>query len=174
VTDLHDTAVWAGSTMGRYDSGKASAGEAVYACGVFSTSIVGTAFTIESVGAGAVRGFGKVHIDIGGEGHFRNAINLNVKTRTSYTNKPIPNLVLGRAQEMPFRNGVADLITVESSPFSPSEIARVISPNGTIRLVHPSEFAIDAGGHKAMIDLVGGSVTQRTRGFMTYTTIRLK
>jgi RHS repeat-associated protein len=56
--DLHDTAVWAGNTMGRYDSGKASAGEAVYACGVFSTKIVGTAFTIESVGAGTVRAFG--------------------------------------------------------------------------------------------------------------------
>ena len=51
---LHDQAVGAGDTMGRYDSGKASFGEAVWAVGTFSANIVGSAFLIEGAGAGLV------------------------------------------------------------------------------------------------------------------------
>jgi RHS repeat-associated protein len=53
---LYNTAAWAGDTMGRYDSGKATAGQAAYACGVFSVSIVGTAFSIEGLAAPALAG----------------------------------------------------------------------------------------------------------------------
>jgi RHS repeat-associated protein len=118
---------------------------------------------------------GKVHIDIGGEGRYRNAINLNPRTTTTTTGEsgqPIPNLVQGVGENAPFKNGVADLITVENTPLregSPSEIARILKPGGEVRLVHPADYA--ASAHQQVINAVGGTVHQTTDNGTTTTII---
>jgi len=118
---------------------------------------------------------GTVVIDVGGEGAHRGAINLNPNLTTSTTGapgRPIPNLVLGVGERLPFASHSADTLIVESAPVragSAQELARVIRPGGTIRLVHPSDYARAA--HQSVIDAVVGTVMQSTEGGMTTTVI---
>ncbi len=88
---------------------------------------------------------GKIHIDIGGEGHYPGANNLNpssVGTSPPYVrpDKIIPEHVCGVGESIPASHSTVDLITVESTPMTTrtySEIARVIRSGGEIRLLHP-------------------------------------
>ncbi|MEO6431713.1 MAG: hypothetical protein ABIO50_08165 [Nitrosospira sp.] len=93
-----------------------------------------------------------VTIDIGGEGRYIDedgrewgndqAINLNCSlNRTTYgdTKKPIPNLVFGFVQTMPFVDKFADTILINNAPIVVSEIERVIRPGGQIKIIYTSE-----------------------------------
>ena len=73
---------------------------------------------------GEHRGIVTIHLDIGGEGRYANAINVNPnRFVTEDPARAIPNLVLGRGEQLPFANGIADLITVESAPLRPGAAA---------------------------------------------------
>ena len=119
----------------------------------------------------------QVHIDVGGEGRYPGAINLNPRATTTTTGQPgqpIPNLVRGRGEAMPFKSGSADVITVESAPLrpgAPSEIARVVKPGGEVRLVHPDAYA--AQTHPAVVQATGGAATQTSANGVTTTIIRV-
>jgi hypothetical protein len=117
-----------------------------------------------------------VHIDIGGEGRYPNAINVNPNTTTSTTGtagRTIPNRVAGRGEGLPFGARHADGISLENAPITAqtaAEIARVIKPGGSIRLVSPSDYA--AAAHKRVIDSISGcNVQQSTVNGITTTTI---
>ncbi len=126
-------------------------------------------------GKGRIPSTGKVIIDIGGEGAHKGAINLNPNlwtTTTGTSGRPIPNLVMGVAEQLPFQSHSADTLIVESAPLrlgSATELARVIRPGGTIRLVHPSAYA--ASAHQGVIDAVGGAVVQTVHDGITTTII---
>ncbi|WP_305885087.1 RHS repeat-associated core domain-containing protein [Pleionea sp. CnH1-48] len=131
-----------------------------------------------SVGAAQVTKGGRVHIDVGGEGRFADAINLNPGTLTTTTGaagKPIPNLVQGVGNQMPFKSNAADVITLQNAPISnatASEIARVIKSGGKVRLQSPSDYATTA--HQRVIDAVGGTARQRTSSGMMITIINVR
>jgi len=126
---------------------------------------------------------GPVHIDIGGEGRYPGAINVNPNTTTSTTGtagRPIPNLVQATGERLPFANQAAQIVTIENTPISQataSQVARVIRPGGEIRLVSPADYARTA--HQRVIQAVpqGSTVTQTTVGTgdaaMTTTIIRV-
>jgi hypothetical protein len=95
-------------------------------------------------------------------------------TTTGTPGRLIPNRVAGVAEAMPFPDGVADVITVESTPLragAAAEIARVIKPGGRIRLVHPTAYALGTGAHQRVIDAVGGCFRQSERGGVVTTLI---
>jgi hypothetical protein len=126
--------------------------------------------------SGRTPGGGKrVHIDIGGEGRYSDAINVNPRTLTTTTGEPgrqIPNLVQALGEKLPFKARVADLITVENTPLkagAAEQIARVIKPGGEIRLIHPASYAESA--HQRVIDAVRGRTTQQTVEGITSTII---
>jgi hypothetical protein len=116
-----------------------------------------------------------LHIDIGGEGRYPNAVNVNPNTVTSTTGtagRPIPNRVAGTGQQLPFGNAVADGISLENAPILPrtaTEIARVLKPGGSVRLVSPADYAKVA--HQRVIDAVWGHVQQTTVNGITTTVI---
>lgn len=107
-----------------------------------------------------------IHIDIGGEGRYPDAINLNPSPTTTTgigmpVGSPIPNHVAGVGSHMPFPDDYADVITVESTPILPGtaeEIARVIQPGGRIRLYHPTDSSTPYGhlAHDEVVREVGG------------------
>jgi hypothetical protein len=114
----------------------------------------------------------RVHIDVGGEGRYRRAVNLNPRREATTTGTPgrrIPRLVQGVGEQLPFRSGIADLLTVENTPLRPgaaAELDRVIRRGGIIVLRHPADYAEIA--HRQVIVIVGGSYTQRiSRGMIT-------
>lgn len=86
---------------------------------------------------------GKLHIDIGGEGRYSNAYNLNPSSKgtvSPWAGKDIPHHVCGVGENIPVPSGTVDYLTLESTPMerkTVSEIARVIKPSGNIRLVSP-------------------------------------
>lgn len=116
-----------------------------------------------------------ITIDVGGEGRYVGAINLNPMNTTSTTgapNRPIPNHVEGIGEKMPFRSKVADKIIIEGAPIrpnTPQEIARVVKSGGVIQLLHPSAYATKA--HQEVIDATGGTHTQSTKDGLTTTII---
>lgn len=93
-----------------------------------------------------VRGF-PIHIDIGGEGRYADALNINPSKFTSTTGEPgqlIPNWIYGRADELPLPSGSVHRLTVESAPINNQailEILRVMRPRGQIDLYHPTDYA---------------------------------
>ena len=107
-----------------------------------------------------------VHLDIGGEGRYPGAFNVNPMGLTSTTGtpgRPIPNLVVGRAEALPIADHVADLVTVESAPIRPGaadEIARVLRPGGEIRLLHPAGYAAET--HGIVATALGADLVSRT------------
>lgn len=104
-------------------------------------------------------------LDIGGEGRHREAWNLNpspVKTRGPDRGKPIPQLILGRAEAIPLPDDSVDRVIVERTPMKRhalEEIERVISPRGTIILRHAVPPIIDP--HRLAIQLLPGRIQQR-------------
>ena len=121
-----------------------------------------------------------IHLDIGGEGRYPGAINVNPMGLTSTTGapgRPIPNLVVGRGEALPIADEVADLVTVESAPIrehAADEIARVLKPGGTVRLLHPAGYAAQTHGIVAAAlgpELVG-AVTTTGADDMTLTILR--
>ena len=67
---------------------------------------------------------------------------------------------------------MAEGISIENAPILPdtaAEIARVIKPGGSIRLVNPADYAKIA--HQRVIDAVGGNVVHVTENGITTTTI---
>jgi hypothetical protein len=116
-----------------------------------------------------------IHIDVGGEGRYRGAINLNPRRETTTTGIPgrrIPRLVQGLGEQMPFRSQIADLLTVENTPLRPgaaAELGRIIRPGGIILLKHPADYAESA--HQQVIEIVRGHHARRTVRGTTITRI---
>jgi hypothetical protein len=88
---------------------------------------------------------GKLHIDIGGEGRYPEAYNLNPVSKGTvhpWTNNNIPNHVCGVGENIPVQSGTVDYITLESTPISQEtilEIGRVLKQTGHIRLISPKD-----------------------------------
>lgn len=88
-------------------------------------------------------------IDIGGEGRYVRALNVNprrVKTFGPERGRPIPRLIVGRAESVPLPNQCADSIIVERTPLSRGalcEIARLAKLGAIIVLRHARAFGID-------------------------------
>jgi hypothetical protein len=85
-------------------------------------------------------------VDIGGEGINRDAININPEQYTSSSDNtlPIPLWVKGRGESIPVKDGEVDHLILENTPLNNNiiiEIIRVIKKDGTIKLVHPIEYA---------------------------------
>ena len=105
-------------------------------------------------------------LDIGGEGRYPEAWNLNpssVKTRGRDVGARIPRLIKGRAQAIPLPDNSVDMIIVERTPLRMAamrEIQRVIHDEGTIILRHALPPNIDP--HRLARDLIQGHVQQRT------------
>jgi len=107
-------------------------------------------------------------IDIGGEGRHSGAVNVNpsrVRTLGPHRGLPIPRLIQARADCLPLATGSVDRILVERTPLSSHalrEIARVISPGGTIVLRHVP--CPDFDRHAAARRMLPGTVrTRRSR-----------
>ncbi len=130
------------------------------------------------------------HIDIGGEGRYPDAINVNPGISGAQgpppltsgptqvggagaAGRPIPNLVRAPGENLPFANRSIDTVTLENAPIRPrtvSEIARVIKPGGDIRLVGANTPEVLAA-HLRIADAVGGKVYQTVVGGAVYTNI---
>lgn len=88
-----------------------------------------------------------VILDIGGEGRYFGAINLNPQPITSTTGEAgriIPNWVPGTGNNIPLPKKSVDLIHLENAPINLDamwEIQRVMKPRGQIHLSHPHEYA---------------------------------
>ncbi|MBL6990273.1 MAG: hypothetical protein ISR65_10865 [Bacteriovoracaceae bacterium] len=68
-----------------------------------------------------------IHVDIGGEGRYKNAINLNPQGVTTDTpRRPIPFWVKGYGQNMPFEDQTVDRITIENTPINPETILEML------------------------------------------------
>jgi hypothetical protein len=104
---------------------------------------------------------GKLHIDIGGEGRYPEAYNLNPSSKGTvppWTNKDIPNHVCGVGESIPVPSGTVDYITLEGVPMSPamiSEIARVIKKTGHIRLLNPKAVRDARRWHRQVANAAG-------------------
>ena len=106
---------------------------------------------------------GNVTVDIGGEGRHPSAINLNINVlQTINEPTPTPNVILGSAFSLPFDDQSIDHLVVESAPFNPEEIARVLRPAGTVRVFHPAEME---QRHARLAEAVGGQVSTRRTKF---------
>ena len=88
---------------------------------------------------------GRLHIEIGGEGRYPGAYNLNPTSKGTvapWANKDIPNHVCGVGESIPVPSGTVDYITLESVRMSSpmiAEIARVIKKTGHVRLITPKD-----------------------------------
>lgn len=87
-----------------------------------------------------------VVLDIGGEGRYQGAINLNPQPLTSTTGQPeriIPNWVPGVGSDIPLGRRTVDIIYLENAPLTTQtmdEMLRVMRPRGNIHLSHPTEY----------------------------------
>jgi len=81
-------------------------------------------------------------LDIGGEGRYKFAINLNpsaLKTLGPNKGDQIPNRIEGRAETIPLPNDSVEVIIMERTPLRDTaveELVRVLAPGGTIILRH--------------------------------------
>lgn len=97
-----------------------------------------------------------LHIDIGGEGRYAGAWNVNPARSTSTTGtpgRPIPRLIQALGEALPFADASVARVTVENAPIRPgtvAEIARVLAPGGEVHLLHPIDYAIQCGAHDAV------------------------
>lgn len=113
-------------------------------------------------------------VDIGGEGRYLDAININPYFLTSTTgeaNRFIPNWIYGFADDIPIQRNIVEILYLENAPLSTSameEILRVMKPRGKIHLYHPSDYAdkyIDDlyevfSGHKININQLDNSIVE--------------
>ena len=106
-------------------------------------------------------------LDIGGEGRHPRAWNLNpsrVKTSGAMAGQPIPRLIVGRADAIPFGNGSIRKILSERTPLTSralAEIARVIVPGGEVVLRHAAMPGRDP--HRFAKVALRGVMRQRVR-----------
>lgn len=103
-----------------------------------------------------------LHIDLGGEGHFRaygitsgfvNAINVNARENDSQRHKPIPMLVHViewiKDPPIPLADGTVNYITMQGAPLTEknlSEIERVLAPGGRVGLWIALEVPVTPDG----------------------------
>ena len=106
----------------------------------------------------------RVHLDIGGEGRYSDAINLNplsYTTTTGVSGQPIPNHFLGFGDSIPFGGARISYISIENTPISPrmiDEVKRVWIPDGKIVLSHPDDYATKV--HSVLACAVNGQFVQ--------------
>jgi RHS repeat-associated protein len=111
---------------------------------------------------------GGVHVDIGGEGKYPGAINVNRNPSAGPGEPNFPNLVQGNSGNLPIRSGSANLVTIENTPIrNPGELGRIVKPGGMIEITGPADYvngqirAVVAGANGRVISttpLPGGSV----------------
>jgi hypothetical protein len=88
-----------------------------------------------------------VILDIGGEGRFEGAINLNPQFLTSTTGtegRLIPHWLPGTGNDIPIPSFSVDFIHLQNAPINidtMKEILRVMKPRSKIHLTHPTEYA---------------------------------
>lgn len=103
-----------------------------------------------------------VHVDVGGENDYPNAINVNPATEGHLG--PIPNLVQGTAQANPLPDQFGNLVSAENIPIHQAGavegIARLVQPGGAVGLVNPADFQPAVAAHGALIDMLPGYATQ--------------
>jgi hypothetical protein len=118
---------------------------------------------------------GGLIVDVGGEGAYAGAVNVNPGALTSTTGKPgrpIPNLVNGVAENIPIASQSASVVILENAPIRPgaaAELARVIKKGGTIKLSHPADYASQT--HSKVVDATRGKAVSETRDGVTITVI---
>lgn len=104
----------------------------------------------------------RAFVDVGGEGAHAAAWNLNPsRLRTmpgGRVGDPIPRLIQGSGEQMPFRDGSISRLVLENAPITDRtarEIARVMAPDGLVELRNPL-----MGGarvlHRSVLDALGG------------------
>ena len=107
----------------------------------------------------------KLMLDIGGEGRYDEAWNLNpssFKTRGPNRGAPIPRLIRGRAEAIPLADNSVDVIVVERTPLSPAalfEIKRVIFADAIIVLRHAMPPICDP--HRRAYEVLPGRIRRR-------------
>ena len=115
-----------------------------------------------------------IHVDVGGEGKYPGAINVNPASEGTYG--PIPNRVPGTAQSNPLPDEFADLVTAENIPLHQAGavegVARLVKPGGTVSVVNPAAFAPTTAAHQTLIALLGGQASQVVEDGLLTTTIR--
>ncbi|MGH2886146.1 MAG: hypothetical protein ACRDPA_26195, partial [Solirubrobacteraceae bacterium] len=120
-----------------------------------------------------------LHIDLFGEGYFKDAINIGDTLRKSTTGvqgSPVPNLIYkhfsNKDAKLPIADHIADLVTSENGPLVIpgilEEIARIIAPGGTIILYNPGSMV---PYHDKMVKLTGGKLTRETHDDKVQSTI---
>jgi hypothetical protein len=122
----------------------------------------------------------KYHVDIFGEGYFKDAINIGMAERTSTTgiqDSRVPYLIYRRfsskdANALPIADHTADLVTSENGPIGypglAEEIARIIAPGGTIVLYNPIS---EEDAHDKVAKATGGTVKKDKTDKTIQTTI---
>lgn len=120
---------------------------------------------------------GEVIIDIGGEGRYLNAININPQALTSTTGESgrlIPNWIPGFGHSLPFRNRSIDLIYLENAPLTDkvmNEVHRVLKVNGELKLTHPREY-VDQYFYELREKFQGSTIQVSQDGGINYITIK--
>jgi hypothetical protein len=103
-----------------------------------------------------------IHLDIGGEGRYPAAINLNPAREGA--DGPVPRLVVGVGQQAPIRSRSIDLVTAENIPIHGrgvlDEIARVIRARGAVELVNPDDYEPIRRAHLNCISMLNGRARQ--------------
>jgi hypothetical protein len=124
----------------------------------------------------------KYHVDIFGEGYYKDAINIGMAERVSansgISGSRVPNLIYRRFSDitnvLPIADHTADLVTSESGPIGlpglAEEIARIIAPGGTIVLFNPVS---EEASHDKVAKATGGTIKKeyKSRGRGIETTI---
>lgn len=109
-------------------------------------------------------------LDVGGEGRYVGAINLNPQPITSTTGEAghiIPNWVPGRGDHIPLPEQSVDVIYLENAPLNNEtmeEMLRVMRPRGKIHLSHPQDYADSY--YKTLQQYFGESNIHRTNNGM--------
>ena len=108
-----------------------------------------------------------ITLDIGGEGRHPEAWNLNLaraKTFGPNCGRPIPRLIVGRGDGIPFADHSVNRVFVERGPLSAAvlrEIARVITANGSVELRHVALPGRDR--HRLAREILGGKALRAWR-----------
>ena len=119
----------------------------------------------------------EVIIDIGGEGRYLNAINVNPQALTSTTGESgrlIPNWLPGMGNHIPLPKNSVDLIYLENAPITKKvmkEIHRVLKINGEVKLTHPREY-VDQYFYELRETFQGSTIQVSQDGGINYITIK--
>ncbi|EMB16383.1 MULTISPECIES: hypothetical protein [Rhodopirellula] len=101
-------------------------------------------------------------LDVGGEGRYATAMNLNPsaeKTLGLDKGQPIPNRIDGRAEDIPLPDSSVKTIIVERTPLrneSIQELARVATDDATLVFRHPVDEHSDP--HARVKEQINGEV----------------